>query len=154
MPDEDLIKCGCGRVAAWQTHDERPLCDDCNPGLNAPHSQAPRVPWPPEYLERIRKRRELPGEDEDGELGDLFNLLQARWLTTVEQAERGKAELYDIAVTLLVSLPRCEHCAAPATKAWERGAERYCDEHGEGVPDYPRAPYVRALQAYVREGPK
>ena len=54
---------------------------------------------------------------------------------------------------LLDALPKCDNCSAPATKARQRGAGRWCDVHGQGaygvappVPDYPRADAIRAIQ--------
>jgi hypothetical protein len=58
---------------------------------------------------------------------------------------------------LIASLPKCDQCQLPATRAWVRGADRYCDDHGNpeqivngGVPEYPRAFALRnAVTALV-----
>jgi hypothetical protein len=73
---------------------------------------------------------------------------------------------------LLEALPKCDVCGKPATRAWERGKGRWCDEHAPsapahtetslrlGVPDrsvlmkateYPRAAPLRALVALFGE---
>jgi len=45
---------------------------------------------------------------------------------------------------LVWSLPKCDNCLTPATKAYKRGEGRWCDKHApEGCPDYPRAQAVR-----------
>jgi hypothetical protein len=56
-------------------------------------------------------------------------------------------EIRFVAGTLIRSLPKCDQCEKPATRAWKRGAERWCDEHGQlsGVSEYPRARPLRAL---------
>lgn len=40
-------------------------------------------------------------------------------------------------------------CGEIATRACERGGERYCDKHGDHVPEYPRAAAVRAAQSLI-----
>jgi hypothetical protein len=73
-------------------------------------------------------------------------------------AERNEAR--DILGRLVETLPRCSYCENPATRAFRRGGERYCDEHrhnpatGNAAPDYPRAATLRealALLAKARE---
>lgn len=56
-----------------------------------------------------------------------------------------------IVTTLLWSLPKCDQCKRPATRAWKRGEARYCDKHGEGVPDYPRATPLRETFRMLKE---
>lgn len=55
---------------------------------------------------------------------------------------------------LVEALPKCEDCSRPATRAYQRGSFRWCDEHGVydagrlmPVPEYPRAPALRAAVA-------
>ncbi len=52
---------------------------------------------------------------------------------------------------LVRTLPACTICHNPATKAWQRGEARFCDECGEGVPDYPRAPSLREALRLLKE---
>lgn len=61
--------------------------------------------------------------------------------------------LASVARGLLDALPRCSHCAEPATRAFERGADRFCDTHGGDAPEYPRAPWVRRLQMLLAGRP-
>ncbi len=52
---------------------------------------------------------------------------------------------------LVESLPRCGECRKPATRAFKRGENRWCDEHAPaGCPDYPRAKALRDAQAVER----
>jgi hypothetical protein len=76
-----LVLCACGEPAAHVDRDERPLCDRCNPGLNAPHPQAVRLPWPDWRVERMRKH--LAPMVAGGGL-DLYDLHQWRWLNTLD----------------------------------------------------------------------
>jgi hypothetical protein len=46
----------------------------------------------------------------------------------------------------VATLPKCDECDQPATKAWQRGTRRYCDTCASpGTPDYPRAAALREL---------
>ena len=45
--------------------------------------------------------------------------------------------------TLVETLPRCDNCDAPATKAHGRCGPRWCDRHGGETPDLPRAAALR-----------
>lgn len=67
-------------------------------------------------------------------------------------AERDAA--WKLIEDLVASLPKCDrHTDRPATRAWNRGGERYCEECGTarewetGVPEYPRAAPIRAIEA-------
>ena len=60
---------------------------------------------------------------------------------------------------LVAASPECDHhevgmpkCRQPATRAWQRGMERFCDEHGAAlhVPEYPRAVPLRRAVALLR----
>lgn len=55
------------------------------------------------------------------------------------------------AKALVDSLPKCDRCTKPATRAYGRGGERFCDEHGEDVPEYPRAAPLRTLIKLLEE---
>lgn len=74
------------------------------------------------------------------------------------EAVKGALEaLEQAARELLAALPKCTFCERVATRAWVRGAERYCDEHGRiatgpDVPEYPRAVPMRKLAALVGNG--
>lgn len=66
------------------------------------------------------------------------------------------AELIDTIRVHLNSLPMCDECEFPATRAWGRGRGRWCDKHGTAplhgsgdAPEYPRAATVRKLQQIV-----
>lgn len=49
---------------------------------------------------------------------------------------------------LVASLPQCGLCSQPATKSYERGGKRWCDEHAPSdCPDYPRAESLRRALA-------
>jgi hypothetical protein len=61
---------------------------------------------------------------------------------------------------LVATLPECDYhevgmpkCRQPATRAWNRGVERFCDEHGGPlhVPEYPRAAPLRRAIALLKE---
>lgn len=66
------------------------------------------------------------------------------------QEMRERIEALESALTDLIdSLPKCDQCTRPATRAWERGKGRYCDEDGLLVPDYPRAPALRKAIALL-----
>ena len=81
-------------------------------------------------------------------------------------------ELRLAAGALLDTLPKCDKCTEPATRAFRRGAARYCDEHklvmqhttaggvpnpqgsylkGFEAPEYPRARAVRALKELLKK---
>lgn len=65
----------------------------------------------------------------------------------VEQARQASAGYREALRALVASLPRCDACAAPATRAFGRGGARWCDAHGPASPyltDYPRAAPLRA----------
>jgi hypothetical protein len=67
-----------------------------------------------------------------------------------DAADAAEARARGLAATLRAlvdSLPKCADCDRPATRAWHRGADRYCDEHGTPVPEYPRAEALRKAQA-------
>lgn len=53
----------------------------------------------------------------------------------------------DAAATLVATLPKCDRCDAPATRAWTRGTDRFCDACGPDVCEYPRATALRATIA-------
>jgi hypothetical protein len=53
----------------------------------------------------------------------------------------------DAAAELVATLPKCDRCHAPATRAWARGTERFCDMCGPEVREYPRATALRATIA-------
>lgn len=60
---------------------------------------------------------------------------------------------------LVDSLPKCSHCEKTALRAYARGGDRYCDEHGAiwyaapAAPEYPRAiPLRAAIQLLARYG--
>lgn len=57
----------------------------------------------------------------------------------------ASAAIHRAALARLVgALPRCGACGRPATRAWGRGADRYCDAHApDGCPDDPRAEPLR-----------
>jgi hypothetical protein len=61
----------------------------------------------------------------------------------------------EAATRLVATLPKCGHCDQPATRAYQRSGFRFCDTHGEGVPEYSRASALRdtiaALAALDRE---
>jgi len=72
--------------------------------------------------------------------------------------ERRDAEACRILRHLVATLPKCSRCSAPATRAYVRGAERFCDEHGAAgpartlaVPEYPRAAAIREALALLAE---
>lgn len=78
----------------------------------------------------------------------MLDLAQERDTETV--ALRADAQ------ALVDALPRCDQCERPATRAYCRGAARYCDTHGGGelyaVPEYPRAAPLRVLVARLARG--
>ncbi len=45
---------------------------------------------------------------------------------------------------LIAALPKCDYCDRPATRSYGRNQIRWCDEHGPGVTEYPRAAPLRA----------
>jgi hypothetical protein len=104
----------------------------------------PDVPRMREYaLALLREARRLDDE------------LDAKHAKLVEVADKLRAERAR-ADALVASLPICDYwygeagrgvCGRPATRALGRGGERFCDEHGEGVPEYPRAEPIRAILA-------
>ena len=71
--------------------------------------------------------------------------LPARVRALAAERDAAVAVLRD----LVDALPKCSYpeCTEPATRAWERGGLRWCDDHGAHVPEYPRAePLRRALE--------
>ena len=77
----------------------------------------------------------------------------------LEIADAREARMRAAARALVDALPRCDFCSSPATRAWERGAARFCDVHAvegrenlEPVPEYPRAAPLRALVAMLGGG--
>jgi hypothetical protein len=51
---------------------------------------------------------------------------------------------------LVASLPHCDACDSPATKANGRGGPRWCDVHAPGdTPDYPRAKPLREAVQFL-----
>jgi hypothetical protein len=75
-----------------------------------------------------------------------------------DEARIKATELGDILRELVYMLPRCDnHPDRPATRAWVRGAGRYCDECGTKVGmlpvhEYPRAAAVRKAVALIAKG--
>ena len=53
--------------------------------------------------------------------------------------------------SLVTALPRCDECSCPATRARGRVGERYCDEHGPGATEYPRAAPLRKAIALLEK---
>lgn len=70
------------------------------------------------------------------------------WCET-ESHRRARAALRAALADLVAALPKCDQCARPATRAHGRGSFRFCDVHGEGVPDYPRAEPLRRAVALL-----
>ena len=100
-------------------------------------------------VERLRAENETLKAGEHSECQRANRL--AGQVQTLEEAVR-------ILEALLASLPKCDngaHESRPATRAWGRGGERYCDECGRAqrlpVPDYPRADAVRKAVAFLAE---
>jgi hypothetical protein len=73
---------------------------------------------------------------------------------------KALASLESALRALVESLPKCDACDAPATKAFQRGGDRWCDEHGKGsgpyplperpVTDYPRAEPLRVAARLLK----
>lgn len=68
--------------------------------------------------------------------------------------------LADAAGRLVAALPQCDECNRPATRAWVRGSDRFCDYHAlpDGIdqtrpmpPEYPRAQPLRDTIAALKE---
>lgn len=72
------------------------------------------------------------------------------------ELEQDRDAVYATLRKLVESLPKCDECSKPATRAFERGAGRWCDDHksvifgqntrriySEDAPDYPRAEALR-----------
>lgn len=87
-----------------------------------------------------------------GDYGDAVR----GWRAAADQ----RNALHTALAHLVVALPTCAHCNKPATWAWARGQDRYCDEHGVGpeskfgpghVLEYPRAAPLRAAMALLAE---
>lgn len=55
-------------------------------------------------------------------------------------AERARTD------ALVASLPKCDECPRPATKAVRRGEGRWCDEHGDPARMNGRRPFWPTLQ--------
>ena len=80
-----------------------------------------------------------------------------RALNEAHEATRAlrEAETWRLVEALIEALPKCTRChSRTATKAWVRGASRYCDDCDSRIgwvrataPDYPRAAPLRALLA-------
>lgn len=67
-------------------------------------------------------------------------------------AENAKLKCAAEAADRLVqALPKCDQCESPATRAYRRGAARFCDNHGAVVPPYPRAQPLRDTIAALAE---
>lgn len=76
-------------------------------------------------------------------------------------AEASLASLREAARALVESLPKCDKCSKPATRALRRGEDRRCDDHPalrfeepdghyyRDAPEYPRAVPLRALVALL-----
>jgi hypothetical protein len=86
--------------------------------------------------------------------------VRTEYHTFVQQRDEARikaTELGDILRDLVYTLPRCDnHPDRPATRAWVRGAGRYCDECGTKVGmlpvhEYPRAAAVRKAQALLEK---
>jgi uncharacterized coiled-coil protein SlyX len=105
-------------------------------------------------------------------VAELETELDAKHAKLVEVADKLRAtrdEARALVEALVEHLPKCTiagpwdtrsgdyvlgpgtfDCHAPATKAFRRGAERYCDAHAPpNCPDYPRAPALRAAVAWL-----
>lgn len=85
-----------------------------------------------------------------------------------ESSVAREAETWRMVDALIAALPKCTRlvgaddtlveCDRPATRAFERGGARYCDEcaaakaatFGSVPPDYPRAAPLRALASHLR----
>lgn len=75
-------------------------------------------------------------------------------------AERERYEALAVLGRLVASLPACDECKVPSTRAFGRGGKRYCDECGAPngslgkgkleVPPYPRAPALREAIKLLR----
>jgi hypothetical protein len=101
----------------------------------------------------VTEREGIPpvfGSDRDDVIealeAELSEKVSARDLTIRDLRAELAAErkLLD---ALVASLPKCDDCDLPATKAFARGERRFCDAHGGMTPDYPRAPALRAIAA-------
>ena len=94
----------------------------------------------------------------DDDLTELQQLLDAMVAQRRAAGVRGDpvvqvAEVRMALRALVDALPRCGSCSAPATRAWRRGEDRWCDEHApEGCPEYPRAVPLRAALALLGVG--
>lgn len=102
------------------------------PGSPAAPVDAVGVPRVPCEVPRLAKRRAVkPGWEV---------LVVPRW-SRAPRERQLEAALEDLVRTL----PRCDACEGPATRAFVRGESRYCDAHGEplGAPEYPRARALR-----------
>jgi hypothetical protein len=64
-------------------------------------------------------------------------------------ADTALAEAMSTLRALVDKLPKCA-CGAAATRAAQRGGARYCDAHGAGVREYPRAAPLRIALALLR----
>ncbi len=73
--------------------------------------------------------------------------------TALEERDEARRALRD----LVAALPRCSYCEKAATRAFRRGALRYCDDHkavaetGNEAPEYPRAAPLREAVKLLAE---
>lgn len=72
-------------------------------------------------------------------------------LQTVECENDRLRHVAEAARRLVATLPKCDDCDAPATRAYARGLERWCDRHGANVPEYPRSQPLRDTVAALDE---
>lgn len=87
-------------------------------------------------------------------LGDRYELAKEA-LDQVDALQQKHIRLCAVAEAserLVASLPKCDDCSRPATRAFRRGEARYCDEHGANIlgheaPEYPRAQPLRDMIA-------
>jgi hypothetical protein len=67
------------------------------------------------------------------------------------------AQAFRILCDLVAALPKCSYCDKPATRAFRRGAARYCDDHkavvetGNEAPEYSRAVPLREAVKLLAE---
>lgn len=125
-----LVLCACGQPAAYVTHDERPLCDRCNPGLNAPHPQAVRLSYPDWLVARRRER--LAALLAGGDLGegpglDVYDLNHLRWLNTLDAVTAERDVLRAAARAFFATCNHCASCGAVAVWYSRIYGEHYCD---------------------------
>jgi hypothetical protein len=155
--------CGTHWPLAKQTAQPEPA-----PGVNSPILGGPvHISPPPDAKaapERMTVARYL-----DGSTSLWADTIGSGWKehyvrSDLHAAAIARAEALEKALRSLVdTLPRCDqHPDRPATRAWVRGAGRYCDECGlkhepNPVHEYPRAQPLRnaiALLDPARTGPE